>query len=622
MNIKRSASLPNIYRSVTSDTNTRLQQPRRLSLPNTYPSQQPTLSIHTNHTPSSFSLMQRDIRSLSSQEYSYIQQCYTTVINSLEHSKQEIEKISSSPLRRTPRERNQIKVLERQPLHDLRNDIQYPNLQKLFAISNISDINTAYHGNITLQVKKEDSPQTLMISHIQPSYIPDKLYYWELPAIPTLTFNQSGIIGGYKEIIKVPYKGKTIVLAKDHILNTTEQARNERLTQMQNGIHRAIELNILGAELISIPYVVAIENNSTILVQSLTGEKDLQELAHKELNEGIQRISIWKKRIRDMYMANKVLASLGYYNCDTKLENAVLLSNGRVATIDIDMLATQSIPPIYTYSMLDPIWDICSRYINTESDNTTSIQSLFFSLVNPLVLLRELDSAVHRGKPHLFTLDELRKQLEQKTQEKLSFILCENPSVFLSTLKQIYAKTNDNYNVTRISALEEKLKDIELEKNPSRIISHRIVISELFSKEDINNIALHHDIFQKEASTHILSQQAFTFRLHEHVSEDIRDMITDYLQNLFTTPQAIQSQINEVRTTLHIFPHTASDEELKTYLIAMYNIKNAIPHQPTQEDIKRLAHTLDKTIANILNVKQYQKADNTPIYTTLHVDKK
>ena len=562
---------------------------------------------------------QRNIKPLPLKDYVHLQQSYNDIIHSIKTSQKEIKAISSDSRRSSFQERTKIKTLEQKPIRDLHKSKSYTHLQKLFSINSIDSINMAYHGNITLQVTKNDnSPQTIMLSNLHQSHIPNRIHYWELPSIPSLTFDQSGIIGGYKEIIKVEHNGSKFVLAKD--LTQDEQERNTLLKEFQDNIHKALSEDIPGAELLSIPYLLTTENQETILVQSLVGEKDLDELAHQEGKKQTQSISTWKARLRDMYMANKLLEFLGYYNCDAKLENAVLLPNGRVATIDIDMLPLQQTPPIYTYNILNKIWDICSQVAENSNASQESATATFFALSHPLVLLRELDYAIHGGKKHIFTANDMITTIQRTEPEAQLFITCDSPLDFLSLLKKHYEERGSSNDIERIIEIEKQYKDIPQDCSSNILLSKKIDLSNLLSRQDIKIVKQHYESFQKQSGTRDIEKQKVSLTASQENNRDFdKAHLEKYVYSVCTTPQAIENQIQEIRNRLEISPHRVSNEELRICIMALYDTQALLPQNPTQHHLKILGTKLNNVIAKILEVENYKKAEVSPSYKTLQI---
>ncbi|MDE7469254.1 MAG: hypothetical protein K2M30_03090 [Desulfovibrionaceae bacterium] len=86
-----------------------------------------------------------------------------------------------------------------------------------------------------------------------------------------------------------------------------------------------------------------------------------------------------------------------------------------------------------------------------------------------------------------------------------------------------------------------------------------------------------------------------------------------------TTPQAIESQMQEIRNRLEIPPHRVSNEELRICIMALYDTQALLPQNSTRHHLKILGTKLNNMIVKIFEVEKCKKAEVSPFYKTLQI---
>lgn len=488
---------------------------------------------------------------------------------------------------------------------------------------------------------------------------PNFVSYYEAPLVTTEATSFAS--GSHKNFLTVKNKGVTIPitiesLATEKHLSLLSQRKKNAFVELQkmkanviprltNKIMEAVQKNTPGAELIVIPQMFKAptpENNNTLeLLHSISGVQNLLQCVNNEYKNFLPcNAEKNKKRMRDILIANEALFIMGFYNHDIKLNNSIVVGEGkeeRVLQIDIDDLA------ISRYTSPEDL----QRILNKRHHIVRSKQHLYKE-ASELVSDISSDSTKKKTKASLHQsmsfLDDFNTLFPKNVLEGSTLLQCykttqfnKNPEfIFATTLfpvafvKQLidiythdpkYAPYKEKF-IPSLNELIAKYNERMQDTNKTQIDSLRIRLSLLDMFTDIDKHIITNkkysdellNIIDSDVDTYTSDYDTITNILNDRKLED---SILLELKDVFLTPHGIQTLIHELRDIYEVSEEELSDADMEILVRCFIQMENALEHiivteNPTNKPILHLANRLRRILHILFKTHTYTPAKNLP----------
>lgn len=525
----------------------------------------------------------------------------------------------------------EFKALQAIPVKEFTRSEGYEYLQKLFGFNALQSVDCIFNNQVTLTVEKDGDSHTLILMPNR-----DNLSYWPLPGD---IIKEPEDNGGYKVFWKTQYGEHNIPITQNY--EPSELSFLMKLPSFEFNVDRAVKNNIPGTELIMIPKLIKNPYKETLMTALLCGEDLLNRISNttKEERKSLAYIEKAKQQLRDIYMANKALEKIGYYNFDTKLSNSIILplEEERVGIIDLDAAITNEIIATYC-GVLDMFYDFLMENRAIAKDKYT-MHRLLFQYYSTVAYVYMFSSLLHNTEQgtllqsyyHLLPKHDYSDKFSTPVNEypEYAFAIAQCPRAFLGNLMEIYKEKIDRKEDIIINS--ELLQDIGIilfnfrsyeekhVKTEFDSIVNRIQMKENFHKHG-KAIAENLDVLLKSSElnqvkdSHLIASYCMqennvpksSLRITPE-ENSYRDYdVKDFLFPVVSSQDNIHRVMNNLRTKLYLDPSVISDEDI-CFLIRMICNPRDIFYGGLR-DIKKSLQYADKIIRKMFETDKYVKA--------------